>query len=216
MLKTAILQPELRSALHVRLLVLKKCDFAARAAFVLRSCDLSSRSRGSALCVLALYVNFGAAECSSRTTVVLKKSDFPAGATGMLFPYTTLLPVEVATFEPELRECTLRATSVLKNCDCAARATAARFALCTGPQRELRLARSPQRVRRAPDTARALRHARSPQRLAELKTRSRRRSESASTRAISAEGLPSSRHIRTAPQRERFDAHDIRRGFAAV
>ena len=47
-------------------------------------------------------------------------------------------------------------------------------------------------------------------------TFARRHSESASTRAISAEGSPSSRHIRTAPQRERFDTHDLRRGFAEL
>ena len=58
-------------------------------------------------------------------------------------------------------------------------------------------------------TARALRHARSPQ--AKF---ARRHSESASTRTISAEGSPSSRRVRTAPQRERFDTHDLRRGFA--
>ena len=41
----------------------------------------------------------------------------------------------------------------------------------------------------------------------------RRHSESASTRTISAEGSPRLRRIRTAPQRERFDTHDLRRGF---
>ena len=40
----------------------------------------------------------------------------------------------------------------------------------------------------------------------------RRHCESASTRTISAEGSPRPRQIRTAPQRERFDAHDLRRG----
>ena len=40
----------------------------------------------------------------------------------------------------------------------------------------------------------------------------RRHSESASTRTISAEGSPRLRQIRTAPHRERFDAHDLRRG----
>ena len=39
----------------------------------------------------------------------------------------------------------------------------------------------------------------------------RRHSESAWTRTISAEGSPRLRQIRTAPQRERFDAHDLRR-----
>ena len=44
----------------------------------------------------------------------------------------------------------------------------------------------------------------------------RRHSESASTRRISAEGSPRSRQIRTAPQRERFDTHDPRRGFIGL
>ena len=44
----------------------------------------------------------------------------------------------------------------------------------------------------------------------------RRRSESDRTRAIPAEGSPRPRQIRTAPQRERSDTHDPRRGFTAT
>ena len=66
-------------------------------------------------------------------------------------------------------------------------------------------------------TARALRHARSPQRVHRAQDKfARRHSESASTRTISAEGSPRSRQIRTAPQRERFDTHDLRRGVRFV
>ena len=66
-------------------------------------------------------------------------------------------------------------------------------------------------------TARALRHARSPQRVRQGQDKfARRHSESASTRTIPAEGSSGSRQIRTAPQRERFDTHDLRRGFAAL
>ena len=66
-------------------------------------------------------------------------------------------------------------------------------------------------------TARALRHARSPQRVRRAQDRfARRHSESASTRTISAEGSSGSRQIRTAPQRERFDTHDLRRGFIGL
>ena len=43
-----------------------------------------------------------------------------------------------------------------------------------------------------------------------------RQSESASTRAISAEGSPRPRRIRAAPQRERFDAKDLRKRFAEL
>ena len=64
-------------------------------------------------------------------------------------------------------------------------------------------------------TARALRHARSPQRVRRAQaTLARRHSESASTRTISAEGSPSSRQVRMAPQRERVGTHNLRRGFA--
>ena len=66
-------------------------------------------------------------------------------------------------------------------------------------------------------TARALRHAGSPQRVRRAQDKfARRHSESASTRTISAEGSPRSRQIRTAPQRERFDTHDLRRGVRFV
>ena len=41
-------------------------------------------------------------------------------------------------------------------------------------------------------------------------------SESDPTRTISAEGSSGSKQIRTAPQREQSDTHDLRRGFAAV
>ena len=65
-------------------------------------------------------------------------------------------------------------------------------------------------------TARALRHARSPQRVRRAQDKfARRHSESDPTRTIPAEGSSGSRQIRTAPQRERFDTHDLRRGFAA-
>ena len=44
----------------------------------------------------------------------------------------------------------------------------------------------------------------------------RRHSESASTRTISAEGSPRLKQIRKAPQRERCDVHDLRRGSRAA
>ena len=66
-------------------------------------------------------------------------------------------------------------------------------------------------------TARALRHTRSPQRVRRAQDKfARRHSESASTRTIPAEGSSGSRQIRTAPQRERFDMHDLRRGVHFV
>ena len=66
-------------------------------------------------------------------------------------------------------------------------------------------------------TARALRHARSPQKVRRAQDKfARRHSQSASTRTISAEGSLSTKQIRTAPQPERFDTHDLRRGFAEL
>ena len=98
--------------------------------------------------------------------------------------------------------------------------------------RALPRAQSPRKVSRARDTfapqrrvavlkkhlhgatARALRRAESPQRVRRAQDTFAR--DSASTRTISAEVSPSSRHICTAPQRERFDTHDLRRGFAEL
>ena len=79
-------------------------------------------------------------------------------------------------------------------------------------------------------TARAIRHARSVQRVHRAQDRfARDHSESDATPTIPAEGssgfrqarsplksAPGSRQIRMGPQRERFDTHDLRRGFAAV
>ena len=80
------------------------------------------------------------------------------------------------------------------------------------------------------NSARVLQHAGSPQGVRREQDKfARRNSESVLTRRISAEGSPSSRQIRvaistegsprarqirTAPQRERFDTQDLRRGFA--
>ena len=66
-------------------------------------------------------------------------------------------------------------------------------------------------------TARAIRHARSPQSVHRDQDRfARRHSESDPTRTIPAERSPRPRQIRTAPQRERSDTHDPRRGFTAT
>ena len=63
-------------------------------------------------------------------------------------------------------------------------------------------------------TARALRHARSPQRVHRSTAGwARHHSESAPTRPIPVEGSSASSRMRTAPQRERSDTPDPRRGF---
>ena len=93
--------------------------------------------------------------------------------------------------------------------------------------RALRHTRSPQRVhRRAQGFARhhsesaptcpIPRHARSPRRVhRRAQGWARHHSESAPTRPIPAEGSSASSRIRTAPQRERSDTPDPRRGFIA-
>ena len=64
-------------------------------------------------------------------------------------------------------------------------------------------------------TARAIRHARSPQRVRRrAQGWARHHSESDPTRPIPAEGSPASSRMGTAPQRERSDTPDPRRGFA--
>ena len=63
-------------------------------------------------------------------------------------------------------------------------------------------------------TAREIRHARSSQRVRRPACKfARRHSESGPTRTIPAEGSSASVQIRKAPQRERSDTHDPRRGF---
>ena len=64
-------------------------------------------------------------------------------------------------------------------------------------------------------TTGAIRHARSPQRVRiRVSKFARRHNGSDSTRTIPADGSNPSFKIRTAPQRERFDTHDPRRGLA--
>ena len=63
-------------------------------------------------------------------------------------------------------------------------------------------------------TARAIRHARSPQRVRRrAQGWARHHSESDPTRPIPAEGSPASSRMGRAPQRERSDTPDPRRGF---
>ena len=188
-------------------------------------------------------------EHAPRTTSVLKKCDFPAGAAAASLRVLRLY-LKVAIFQPELQEHAPRTTFVLKSCDFQAGAAADQGGIEPGTAGLRKQARTPrdnfqkpfreQENRTAPQrecfdthdlrrgfaalktnshgaTARALRHAESPQRVRQGQDKfARRHSESASTRTISAEGSPRSRQIRTAPQRERFDTHALRRGFAKV
>ena len=99
--------------------------------------------------------------------------------------------LKVAIFQPELQEHAPRTTFVLKSCDFQAGAAADQGGI-------------------EPATAGLRKQARKPFREQQF---ARRHSESASTRTISAESSLRLRRIRTAPQRERFDTHDLRRGF---
>ena len=133
------------------------------------------------------------------------------------------LYLKVAIFQPELQEHAPRTTLVLKSCDFQAGAAADQGGIEPGTaglrkQTTRQLPKAVSRARKSHGaTARALRHARSPQRVHRAQDRcARRHSESDPTRTIPAEGSSGSRQIRTAPQRERFDAQDLRRGFAKV
>ena len=172
----------------------------------------SSRSCSS-LRVLRLYLKVAIfqpelQEHAPRTTFVLKSCHFQAGAAadqGGIEPGTAGLRKQARTPRDNFQK---------PFCEQENR---------TAPQRErsdthdLRRGFIGLKTDAHGATARAIRHARSPQRVRRSQDKfARRHSESASTRRISAEGSPRSRQIRTAPQRERFDTHDLRRGFAKV
>ena len=111
------------------------------------------------------------------------------------------LYLKVAIFQPELQEHAPRTTFVLKSCDFQAGAAADQGGI-------------------EPATAGLRKQARKPrdnfQRPFREQEFARRHSESASTRTISAEGSLRLRQIRTAPQRERVDTHDPRKGSRAA
>ena len=160
-------------------------------------------------------------EHAPHTTSVLKSCDLSAGAAGTL--RVLRLYLKVAICQPELQEHAPRTTFALKSCDFQAGAaggnrTRDRGIAKAGAQTTRQLPKAVSRARKSHGaTARALRRARSPQRVHRAQDRcARRHSESDPTRTISAEGSPRPRQIRTAPQRERFDAQDLRRGFAKV
>ena len=111
------------------------------------------------------------------------------------------LYLKVAIFQPELQEHAPRTTFVLKSCDFQPELPRTRGESNPGP--------------RDCESRRAHHETTSKSRFASKKI-ARRHSESASTRTISAEGSSGSRQMRTAPQRERSDTHDPRRGFIGL
>ena len=156
-----------------------------------------SRSCGSALRPLLLYLQFAISQprlwqCSSRTTLVLKTCDLSAGAAGARFSHHFLY------LQFACRSCgsALRVLARDRESKRANHETTSEHRFLN--RIEGATARALKRVRRAPDKF------------------ARRRSESASTHRISTEGSPRARRIRTAPQRERFDTHNLCRGLAEL
>ena len=111
------------------------------------------------------------------------------------------LYLKVAIFQPELQEHAPRTTFVLKSCDFQAGAAADKGGIEPGTAGLRKQARAPRDNFQKPFREQEI---------------ARRHSESASTRTISAEGSSGSRQMRTAPQRERSDTHDPRRGFIGL
>ena len=201
------------------------CNFAAGAlanfklelrerTFCAYNLQLHNRTSGSALHVLFLetceFSRVGAAgvhfayyfgtnishprpwKCSSRTTFVLKTCGFSAGAAG-------------------------RTTFVLTICDFAAvsgnalrsQSASTRRVCAKGSLREQdKFARRHSKIASTRTISAKVRR--------EQDAFARRHGKSSSTRRISAQGSPSSRQICTAPQRDHFHTHDLRKGFTSV
>ena len=198
----------------------------------------SSRSCGSTLRILRLYLKVAIfqpelQEHAPRTTFVLKSCDFQAGAAadqGGIEPGTarncesrrahheTTSKSRFASKKNARRHSESASTRTI-----SAEGPSGSRQMRTAPQRERSDTHDPRRgfiglkTNSHGATARALRRAGSPQRVRQGQDKfARRHSESASTRTISAEGSPRPRQIRGAPQRERFDTHDPRRGFIGL
>ena len=219
---------------------LKKLELRRRSACYV--CTLKLRFSSRLYLKVAIFLR----EHAPRTTSVLKNCGFPAGAAAASAYYvcteklrfssrscgSTLrvlrLYLKAAIFEPELPR--TRGESNPRPRDCESRrakhetTSKGRFASKkfardhsdSASTRAIPTEGSP-RSRQIRATARAMRHTRSPQRVRRGQDRfARRHSESDATRTIPVEGSSGSRQIRTGPQRERFDTHDLRRGFAAV
>ena len=133
---------------------------------------------------------------------------------------TSPLAVSVETLQKAATHLLIRLQNLQATNCTAQRESAALQRERAAPQRERFDARDPCKgfigevVNSHGAIARAIRHARSPQRVRRRSCRfARRHSESDPTRAIPAEGSSAKLQIRTAPQRERSDTHNPRRGF---
>ena len=140
-------------------------------------------------------------EHAPHTTSVLKKRFSTRSCRSTSTLRTLRLYLKVTIFQPELQQHAPRTTFVLKSCDF---------------QPELPRTRGESNPRPRDCESRRANHETTSKGRFASKNIARRHSESASTRTISAEGSPRLRQIRTAPQRERFNAHDLRRGSRAA
>ena len=230
-LKTT-LHPELRGNAPRTTFVLKSCELRPGAAYYCCTQKLRFVSRVSEN------------EHASHATSVLEACDFAPGAAGAHFKHSPNLHScghALPAFGSRSRGQNSRTAPQQECLDTHLRRGFSRLETHSrAPQRALPHAQSPQRVRRAQNTFAPQRVLPSPSRVRAAPQRERThdlhkgftatktseltrrhsesdtRNKSASTRTISAEGLPSSRHIRAVPQPERFDKHDPRRGFATL
>ena len=188
--------------------------------FVLQACDFLGRSCGSALRILLFVLETckpcaGTAEAHFAYYFCTETLRYCSRSLGMLGSPQRVRREQDAFARRHSESASTRRMSA----EGSPRARQIR----TAPQRErcdtqdLRKGFATSKTNSHGATARALRHAQSPQRVRRAQDKfARRHSESASTRTISAKGSPSSSQIRTAPQRERFDMHDLRKGFTFV
>ena len=243
--KLASIQPELRTCTSRTTFVDRSCEFRAGAAGARFSrylrCDCAAGAAGvlfvyyfctqqlrfCSLRECSLHTTFVSQkllkitifnperQCSSRSPACVLETEISAGAAGMNF--TLVLEncyswagagadkgkIEPAT--PRLRKQARKPRHNFQRPFASSESEKIR----TVPQRErfdthdLRRRFAALKPNSHGATARALQHARSP-------------CESSSTRTISAEASARPRQLRTAPQRERFDTRDLRRGVRFV
>ena len=217
-----------RNALHVLLFLtlanfqpdLRECT--SRTTFVLTVCDFAAAS-GNALHVLLWHLKLATCQPELRALLfVLELGHFVPELRKRTA--RTTFALRSCELQPKLWVCSSRATFVIHSYDFNPELPRTKQVEPeTTRDRESRRANNettPNTGLQAKRTeksngsaARALRRAGSPHKVRrEQDALARRHSESASPRTISAEGSPSSRQIRPAPQRERFDTQDLRRG----
>ena len=209
-LKVAIFQPELQEHAPCTTFVLKSCDFQAGAAadqggIEPRPRDCESRHANHKTTSKG---RFASKKIARRHRFARDHSESDP---------TRTISAEGSSGSRQMRTGPQRQRTI------SAEGSPRSRQIRTGPQRQrfdthdLRRGFAADKTNSHGTTATALRHARSPQRVRRGQDKfARRHSDSASTRTISAEGSPWSRQIRTEPQRERFDTHDLRRGFIGL